>query len=78
VALLPTFIIGHELQAGRLQSVLSNYVPLERHIYAVHLPNLHLPVKVRGFIDFLQSRFGPVPYWDRTDDSESSWASRST
>ena len=71
IALLPTFIIGHELQAGRLQSVLSDYVPLERHIYAVHLPNLHLPVKVRGFIDFLRARFGPVPYWDRAGDSES-------
>jgi DNA-binding transcriptional LysR family regulator len=77
VALLPTFIIGHELQAGRLQSVLSNYVPLERHVYAVHLPNLHLPVKVRGFIDFLQARFGPVPYWDRTDESELAPASLS-
>ena len=78
VAMLPTFIIGHELQAGRLQSVLSDYVPLERHIYAVHLPNLHLPVKVRGFIDFLQARFGPMPYWDRTDDSESPSASVSS
>ncbi|MEO8524449.1 MAG: LysR family transcriptional regulator [Caldimonas sp.] len=74
IALLPTFIIGHELQSGRLQSVLSNYVPLERHVYAVHLPNLHLPVKVRGFIDFLQSRFGSVPYWDRADDAEPSAA----
>jgi DNA-binding transcriptional LysR family regulator len=77
VALLPTFIIGHELQAGRLQSVLSDYVPLERHIYAVHLPNLHLPVKVRAFIDFLKGRFGPVPYWDRTDDLEMPSASDS-
>lgn len=68
VALLPTFIIGRELQAGRLQSVLSDYVPLERRIYAVHLPNLHLPVKVRGFIDFLQARFGTEPYWDRKAD----------
>ncbi len=32
-ALLPTFIIGR-LAAGRLQSVLSNYVPARRHIYA--------------------------------------------
>ena len=69
VALLPTFIIGQDLQAGRLRSVLSHYVPLERHIYAVHLPNVHLPVKVRGFIDFLQARFGPIPYWDRAGDS---------
>ena len=64
VAMLPTFIIGRELQEGRLQSVLAKYVPLERHIYAVHLPSVHLPVKVRGFIDFIAARFGPTPYWD--------------
>lgn len=65
VALLPTFIIGKELQAGRLQAVLSDYVPLDRHIYAVYLPSIHLPPKVRTFIDFLRTRFGPEPYWDR-------------
>jgi DNA-binding transcriptional LysR family regulator len=65
IALLPTFIIGGELQAGRLQAVMSDYVPLERHVYAVHLPNRHLPAKVRTFIEQLQARFAPVPYWDR-------------
>ena len=69
IAILPTFIIGRELQAGSLQSVLSDFVPLERRIYSVHLPNIHLPAKVRGFIDFLQARIGPVPYWDRATDS---------
>ena len=71
LAMLPTFIIGGELQAGRLRSVLSDYVPLERRIYAVHLPNVRLPVKIRAFIDFLQARFGPTPYWDRIDDEAS-------
>ena len=74
VALLPTFIIGRELQAGQLCAVLSQFVPLERHIQAVHLPNVHLPAKVRGFIDFLQERIGGVPYWDRTDDPAGSVA----
>jgi len=46
-------------------------VPLERRIYAVHLPNVRLPVKIRAFIDFLQDRFGPEPYWDRTEDEGS-------
>jgi DNA-binding transcriptional LysR family regulator len=64
VALLPTFIVGRDLQAGRLQSVLSDYIPLEQHIYAVYLPNRHLSVKVRAFIDFLLKRFGARPYWD--------------
>ncbi|PKO85582.1 MAG: LysR family transcriptional regulator [Betaproteobacteria bacterium HGW-Betaproteobacteria-12] len=65
LALLPTFIVGSELQAGRLVEVLPGYVPVERFIYAVHLPNRHLPLKVRAFIDFLQQRFGEEPYWDR-------------
>ena len=69
VALLPTFIVGRELQAGRLVPVLADYVPLQRRIYAVHLPNAHLPMKVRGFIDFLHARFGPVPYWDRMENA---------
>lgn len=68
IALLPTFIVGNELQAGLLQSVLSEFVPPERHIYAVHLPNPNLPAKVRGFIEFLQAQIGPVPYWDRAVD----------
>jgi DNA-binding transcriptional LysR family regulator len=66
LALLPTFIIGKDLQAGRLQSVLSEYIPVERHIYAVYLANRFVSAKVRAFIDFLLERFGPQPYWDRS------------
>ena len=64
LALLPTFIVGRELQAGRLVEVLPGYVPVDRFLYAVHLPNCHLPLKVRLFIDFLLARFGTDPYWD--------------
>ena len=66
VALLPTFIIGGDVQSGRLQTVLSDYVPLERRIYAVYLQSIRLPAKVRAFIDFLQARFGRDPYWDQS------------
>ncbi|MDP3439064.1 MAG: LysR family transcriptional regulator [Azonexus sp.] len=65
LALLPTFIVGKDLQAGRLIEVLPGYVPTERFIYAVHLPTRHLPLKVRAFIDFLLDRFGTYPYWDQ-------------
>jgi DNA-binding transcriptional LysR family regulator len=67
IALLPTFIIGRDLQAGRLQAVLSAYVPLERHIFAIYLANRHLSAKVRAFIDFFLARIGSEPYWDRAD-----------
>jgi len=67
IALLPTFIVGKALQSGRLQSVLADYVPLERHIYAIYLPNRHLSAKVRAFIDYFLNRIGPEPYWDRAE-----------
>ena len=72
ISLLPTFIVGKDLQAGTLQPVLTRYVPTERKLHALYLPNRHLSTKVRVFIDFLVERFGPVPYWDQH------WAARST
>ncbi len=65
VSLLPTFIVGDDLQASRLQAVLTDFVPSERTLYALYLPNRHLSAKVRVFIDFLLERFAPPPYWDR-------------
>ena len=65
VGLLPTFIIGRALQDGNLQAVLSEYIPVERHVYALYLPTRHLPSKVRVFIDFLVAHIGSEPYWDR-------------
>lgn len=65
LALLPTFMIGEDLQAGKLQAALSAFVPVQRRLYATYLPNRHLSPKVRAFIDFLIDRFGPQPYWDR-------------
>lgn len=65
IALLPTFIVGRDLQEGRLQAVLSEYLPVQQHVYALYLPTRHLPANVRAFIDFFVARFGPEPYWDR-------------
>lgn len=65
LGLLPTFIIGKELQHGNLQAVLSAYIPVERQVYAMHLPTRHLPHKVRAFIDFMIAHIGEEPYWDR-------------
>ncbi|WP_309268251.1 LysR family transcriptional regulator [Azonexus sp.] len=79
LALLPTFIVGSELLAGRLVEVLPSYLPVGRFIYAVHLPDRHLPLKVRVFIEFLQQRFGDDPYWDRSPAprDERLWLGRS-
>jgi DNA-binding transcriptional LysR family regulator len=64
IALLPTFIVGADLQEGSLRSVLADYAAPEIAVYAIYPPTRHLSVKVRMFIDFLIERFGGRPYWD--------------
>lgn len=65
LSLLPTFIVGDDLQSGRLQAALTEYLPAERTLHALYLSNRHLSAKVRVFIDFLLSKFASPPYWDR-------------
>jgi len=65
IALLPTFIIGKDLQAKRLKSVLSEYIPTKQQVYALYMPKRNLPIKIRAFVDFLVDRFGAEPYWDQ-------------
>jgi DNA-binding transcriptional LysR family regulator len=64
VVLSPTFIVSSHLAAGRLVPVLDGYAIAERGIFAVWPAGRHLSAKVRTFVDFLVSRFGPMPYWD--------------
>ena len=64
IALMPTFIIGEDLRAGRLQAVLMDYRPLERTVYAVYPSRRHLSAKVRAPVEFLEKKYGPAPYWD--------------
>ena len=71
LGLLPTFIIGKDLQQGRLQAVLSEFIPIDRYVYAMYLPTRHLPSKVRVFIDFLVERIGADAYWDRAKEGAS-------
>jgi len=61
---LPSFIVGGDLQAGALVSVLSEYAPPEAGIHAIYPQGRHLSPKVRALVDFLAARFGPRPYWD--------------
>lgn len=67
IALLPTFIVGADLQQGGLRSVLSDYRAPALSLYAIYPPTRQLSVKIRVFIDFLLERFGGQPYWDLVD-----------
>lgn len=62
---LPTFIIGDDIQSGRLRPLLTDWELQTNAVYAVYLPTRHLAPKIRVLIDYLLEKFGPDPYWDR-------------
>lgn len=65
ITLLPTFLIGTDVAAGRLTPILADFPPEDLGIHALYAPNRYLAAKTRLFIDFLVARFGPKPAWDR-------------
>lgn len=64
IVYLPSFIVGADLQAGTLCSLLPDFVATDTGIHAVYPHSRHLSAKVRAFIDFLAERFGALPHWD--------------
>ncbi len=61
---LPSFIVGPDVQASSLVSLLPEFVPTDTAIHAVYPHSRHLSPKVRALIDFLAGRFGARPHWD--------------
>jgi DNA-binding transcriptional LysR family regulator len=62
----PTFFVNAELRAGRLVSLELDHPTLQlAGIFAVYPADRRPPAKLRAFIDFLVSRFAPVPPWER-------------
>ena len=65
IALQPTFIVGDDIRAGRLQRILGDFEVPPFAVYAVYAHRQYLSGKVRTFVDFLADYFGSPPYWDR-------------
>lgn len=64
VALAPTFIVGDDLRAGRLETALEGFEAPPLAIHAVFPPGRHPTAKVRAFVDHMIAALGPRPYWD--------------
>ncbi len=66
IALIPTFIVGEDLRAGRLACLLREYRGADTAIHAVWPHGRLISAKVRALVDFMAERFGgEEPYWDR-------------
>ncbi|MBB5457201.1 LysR family transcriptional regulator [Paraburkholderia sp. Cpub6] len=59
VAILPSYLIGSDLTAGRLVRLLDAYSLPPIEITIAYPSRLHLPAKVRTFIDHLVEHFQP-------------------
>lgn len=67
--LMPTWLIGEDIRAGRLQAVLDDFqfypqIDVDMGIYALYLPNRHQSLRVQTFVNFLTQQFGSLPVWD--------------
>jgi DNA-binding transcriptional LysR family regulator len=60
----PTFLVGADLRAGRLQRVLPDYHMPDMDVLAVYPSRRHLSAKVRVMIDFLVQELAGTPPWD--------------
>ena len=72
IAILPTYAIGADLRAGRLQALLPGWQPIggtaeADTLYAVYLPSRYPSPKVRALIDFMLEKMGELPPWDRAE-----------
>lgn len=54
LVMLPTYIVGSDIEKGKLKLVLENYTLPPLDIHAVYPHRKYLSAKVRSFMDFLQ------------------------
>lgn len=68
IALLPTWLAGSDIKAGRLAVLLPDWqaslAPGDRAIWGLYPPKKVVSPKVRAFLDFVEERFGRPAYWD--------------
>ncbi len=60
---LPVYVVGPDLNAGRLQAVLTDYASDKWPIHAVYPHREHMGATVRTFVEFLLRRFQRDPDW---------------
>lgn len=75
--LMSTWLIGADLEQGRLRRVLADWRANIGHqssaaqqdagIYALYLADRRASAKVHAFVEFVARKFGSPPYWDRDE-----------
>ena len=64
IALIPVFIVGAEVAAGKLETIDIGVQPELEFIHIAHPDGRRPSVKLRAVADHLRAAFGSPPYWD--------------
>ena len=64
IAQLPTYMVGLDIQAGRLKALLEDYEPEKLPVYAIYNHRKYLSAKIQTFIDFIYELYQPEAYWN--------------
>ena len=62
---LPSYVIGLDIQSGRLRPLLEDYEPRPLPISMVYSHRQHMSLKIRSFVDYMKGYFKAPPYWDK-------------
>ncbi len=61
---LPTYMVGLDIQAGRLNALLEDYEPEKLPVYAIYNHRKYLSAKIQTFIEFIYELYQPEAYWN--------------
>ncbi len=61
---LPTYMVGLDIQSGRLNALLEEYEPIKLPVYAIYNHRKYLSAKIQTFIDFMYEQYQPEAYWN--------------
>lgn len=64
IAQLPTYMVGLDIQSGRLSAILEDYEPERLPIYAIYNHRKYLSAKIQSFIEFMYELYQPEAYWN--------------
>ena len=65
ITCLPNFLHYDAINNGLLQPILPDYEWAELDVYAVYPKTTILPKRTRAFVDFISTRYGKDPYWNK-------------
>lgn len=69
IVLLPDFIVGDDIEAGRLIELLPDYTAGELGVHAVYPSRRHVAPKIRAMLAFLSEQLGGADAAERTRQS---------